>query len=59
MLADKIKPSMVESSQYQMLNTVIQRKSKNKPATVNRHVASMKTVYNLAIREDMVQKNPC
>ena len=50
---------MVESFQYRMLNTVTQRKSKYKPATINRHVALMKTVYNLAIREDMVLKNPC
>jgi integrase len=57
--ADKIKPSMVESFQYRMLNTMNRRKNNYKPATINRMVALMKRVYNLAIREDMVTKNPC
>jgi integrase len=57
--AEKIKPSMVESFQYRMLNTPSIRKKKYKAATINRMVALMKRAYNLAIREDMVLKNPC
>ena len=57
--ADKIKPSMVESFMYEMLETRSSRRSKYSPATVNRMVALLKRTYNLAIREDMVQKNPC
>jgi hypothetical protein len=29
------------------------------PATVNRMLALMKRIYNLAIREEMVERNPC
>ncbi len=59
MAADKIKPSMVESFQDKMLKSKNRFGSKYKPATVNRMVALMKRVFNLAIREDMVLKNPC
>jgi len=59
MAADKIKPSMVESFQDKMLKSKHQFNSNYKPATVNRMVALMKRVFNLAIREDMVLKNPC
>ena len=57
--ADKIKPSMVESFQYKMLETINCRGNCYKPSTVNRIVALLKRIYNLAIREDMVPKNPC
>jgi len=57
--ADKIKPSMVESFQHEMLETISGHGRKYRPATVNRMVALMKRIYNLAIREDMVLKNPC
>jgi integrase len=59
MAADKIKPSMVESFQDKMLKSKLRFGSNYKPATVNRMVALMKRVFNLAIREDMVLKNPC
>jgi integrase len=59
MAADKIKPSMVESFQDRMLKSKHRFGKKYKPATVNRMVALMKRVFNLAIREDMVLKNPC
>jgi integrase len=59
MAADKIKPSMVESFQDRMLKSKHRFRSKYRPATVNRIVALMKRVFNLAIREDMVLKNPC
>ncbi len=59
MQADKIKPSMVESFQYKMLETKSKKGCKYQPATVNRMIALMKRIYNLAIREDMALKNPC
>jgi integrase len=59
MASDKIRPSMVESFQDRMLKSKHRFKSKYRPATVNRMVALMKRVFNLAIREDMVLKNPC
>ena len=42
-----------------MLKSKHQFGSNYKPATVNRMVALMKRIFNLAIREDMVLKNPC
>jgi integrase len=59
MAADKIKPSMVESFQDKMLKMKDRFGSNYKPATVNRMIALMKRVFNLAIREDMALKNPC
>ena len=59
MQADKVKPSMVESFQHKMLETKNRRGRKYRPATVNRMIALMKRIYNLAIREDMALKNPC
>src|SRR5512139_18911 len=59
MAADKIKPSMVESFQDRMLKSKHRFGAKYRPATVNRMIALMKRVFNLAIREDMVLKNPC
>ena len=59
MRADKIKPSMVEIFQHQMLNSKSRYGKPFKPGTVNRKVALLKRIFNLAIREDMVMKNPC
>ena len=59
MQADKIKPSMVEGFQCQMLETTNRQRRKYRPATVNRMVALMKRIFNLAVREDMALKNPC
>ncbi|MBF0510375.1 MAG: tyrosine-type recombinase/integrase, partial [Deltaproteobacteria bacterium] len=57
--AEKLKPSMVESFQFEMLEKVSSRGEKYHPATVNRAIALLKRIYNLAMREDMVAKNPC
>ena len=58
--ADEIKPSMVEEFQHGLLkgHTNIRNKPL-KPATVNRIIALMKRIYNLAMREELVDKNPC
>jgi len=50
---------MVESFQEGMLERDYRRGRKYLRATVNRIVALMKRIYNLAIREDMALKNPC
>lgn len=54
-----IKPTEIEAFQDKMLNTPSKRGAPYKPATVNRFVTVIKRVYNLAIRDDMVEKNPC
>ncbi len=36
-----------------------EKKGTYKPATVNRMLALMKRIYNLAMREELVDKNPC
>ncbi len=60
MNARKIKPAMIETFQHEMLTKPLEGKTKTfKPATVNRMLALMKRIYNLAIREDLVEKNPC
>jgi integrase len=57
--AREIKPTDIETFQDRMLSTLSKRGKSYKPATVNRFVTLLKRVYNLAIRDDMVEKNPC
>jgi integrase len=57
--AREIKPTEIESFQDLMLKTESKRGKPFKPATVNRFVTLMKRIYNLAIRDDKVEKNPC
>lgn len=59
MQADSIKPSMVEDYQQKRLSEITYRGTPTKPATVNREVEVMKRIYNLAMREEMVERNPC
>jgi len=59
MQADSIKPSMMEDYQQKRLFEITYRGTPPKPATVNREVEVMKRIYNLAIREEMVERNPC
>ncbi len=58
-MADEMKPSMVESYQQSRLSEVSCRGANYKPASVNREIEVMRRIFNLAIREDMVTKNPC
>ena len=59
-LAKDIKAAMVEIFQYELLERPCQRKkSKYKPASVNRVYAVMKRIFNLAMRDELVEKNPC
>jgi integrase len=58
--AREIKPAMIEAFQHEL--TTKPRAGKKRaymPATVNRMLALMKRIYNLAIREEMVERNPC
>jgi integrase len=56
----EIKPAMVEGYQHDLLNRPCKRRKNNyTPATVNRLLALMKRVFNLALREEFVEKNPC
>jgi len=58
--AREIKPAMIEVFQDDMLTKPREGKKKAyKPATVNRMLALMKRIFNLAIREEMVDRNPC
>jgi integrase len=57
--AREIKPTDIETFQDRMLETPSKRGRPYKPATVNRFTTLFKRIYNLAIRDDMVEKNPC
>ena len=57
--AREIKPTYIEAFQDQMLRARSNRGRPYKPATVNRFVTLFKRIYNLVIRDDMVEKNPC
>jgi len=50
-LLDDITPSMVERYQVEKSKDV-------KPATVNRYLATLKRMFNLAVREGYAEKNP-
>jgi len=57
--AREIKPTDIETFQDRMLGTPSKRGRPYKPATVNRFTTLLKRIYNLAIRDEMVEKNPC
>ena len=59
-LAHEIKPGMIEAFQHELLEKGCRRrKTAFRPASVNRAIALMKRVFNLALREEFVDKNPC
>jgi integrase len=58
-LAREIRPVMIESFQQEMLDRPCCKGTGYRPATVNRMHALMKRIYSLAVREDLVEKNPC
>jgi integrase len=58
--AREIKPAMIEAFQHELTTKPRPgRKKVYKPATANRLLALMKRIYNLAIREELVERNPC
>ena len=50
---------MVEAYQQKRLSEITYRGTTYKPASVNRELEVMRRIYNLAMREEMVMKNPC
>jgi integrase len=63
-LASQIKPSDVENYQVQRRKENTRRgsrpiKQKVSSGAVNREVAIMKRIFNLAMREELVERNPC
>jgi integrase len=59
-LAVAIKPSDVENYQIQRReDNAGGKKTKVTPAAVNREVATMRRIYHLAMREELVNRNPC
>lgn len=54
-----MKPSMVEKYQEQRLQERTWCGKKRTPAGVNREITVLKRMFNLAIREDLVGRNPC
>lgn len=59
-LARDIKPAMVEAFQQQLLKRHCKiNKNDYTPASVNRVVAVMKRIFNLALREELADRNPC
>jgi integrase len=59
MLVNDIKPAMVEMYQHQRLQEPTWRGKPRSAANVNRTIAVLKRMFNLAVREDLVLKNPC
>jgi site-specific recombinase XerD len=59
MKANEIKPSMIEAYQHKRLSTISCRGTPFKPASVNRELEVMRRIFNLAVREEMVERNPC
>ncbi|MGD0626082.1 MAG: site-specific integrase [Thermodesulfobacteriota bacterium] len=59
MKANEIKPSMIEAYQHKRLSAINYRGTQYKPASVNRELEVVRRIYNLAMREEMVDRNPC
>ena len=56
----QIKPAMIETFQHNILQRKSERTGKKyAPATANRILEILKRIFNLAMREDMTEKNPC
>jgi len=58
MIITEITPAMVEKYKGYRLSQISRRGSTTKPATLNRELACMRHMFNLAIREGKAEKNP-
>jgi integrase len=58
-LAKDIRPFMIEDYQQKRLSQVTVRGTFFKPASVNREVEVLERIFNMAIREEFLDKNPC
>ena len=59
MLIKDIKPAMVEKYQHQRLQEPTRYGKPRSTANVNRTIAVLKRMFNLAVREELADKNPC
>ena len=59
MLIKDIKPAMVEKYQHQRLQEPTRYGNPRSPANVNRTIAVLKRMFNLAVREELADKYPC
>ncbi|MFZ5447574.1 MAG: tyrosine-type recombinase/integrase [Thermodesulfobacteriota bacterium] len=57
-LLKDITPSMVESYKQERLYAISCRNKTTKPATVNRELTTLKTIFNKAVRDNKAEKNP-
>ncbi len=57
--ASKILPSDIERFQQKRLKETSRRGIPTRPATINREFALMRRAFNLAIRDELVLRNPC
>jgi len=58
LLLRDIKPVKVEAYKQKRLNEISYRGHQTKPATVNRELACLKTIFNKAIANDKAERNP-
>jgi integrase len=59
MLIKDIKPAMVENYQDQRLQEPTWCGKRRPPANVNRTITVLKRMFNLAVREELADRNPC
>lgn len=59
LLVQDIKPAMVERYQHQRLQEPTWQGKPRSAANVNRTTAVMKRMFNLAVREELAERNPC
>ena len=57
--ARKIRPGNVEEYREKKLLQTHYRGTSYRPASVNREIEVMRRIYNLAMRDEMVDRNPC
>ena len=58
-LVREIKPAMVEEYQRRRLQEPTWHGKPRSAANVNRTIAVLKRMFNLAVREELMEKNPC
>ncbi len=58
-LARDIKPYMIENYQQERLSRKSIRGTYYQPASINREYEVLKRIFNMAVREEFVDRNPC
>jgi integrase len=57
-MVGSINPAMVESFKQKRITTISYRGKPTKPATVNRELGTLKTVFNNAVKNGKAERNP-